>query len=258
MSGRNFIPQDLVLHEPPRIPHALKVLLNETAIRQLNVQVGDHIKFSGASREVIGIFKDFHNRSLHETIRPLMLLCSRIDLQVFMTLRINTHNLPDVMAHLEAVWTNFYPGRPSEFVFVNESFDQQYQAEIRLQKLYAVCSGLAIAIACLGLLGLIAYTAEVRTKEIGIRKVLGATEVSIVSLLTKEFLLLVGVTSVLAYPVAYYTMGGWLENFAYRIELSPVYFVASTGVALVITLITIAYQALKAARANPVEALRYE
>jgi putative ABC transport system permease protein len=117
---------------------------------------------------------------------------------------------------------------------------------------------LAIAIASLGLLGLIAYTAEVRTKEIGVRKVLGATEISIVSLLTKEFLVLVGLASVLAWPIAYYTMSGWLDNFAYRIDLSPVYFIASTGVAIVITLVTIAYQAMKAARANPIEALRYE
>jgi putative ABC transport system permease protein len=117
---------------------------------------------------------------------------------------------------------------------------------------------LAIAIACLGLLGLIAYTAEVRTKEIGIRKVLGATETSIVSLLTKEFLVLVVLASLFAYPVAYYTMNSWLQNFAYRIGLSFVYFIASTGATLIITLITIAYQALKAARTNPIEALRYE
>ena len=117
---------------------------------------------------------------------------------------------------------------------------------------------MAIAIACLGLLGLVAYTAEVRTKEIGVRKVLGATDVSIVSLLTKEFLVLVALASLLAWPIAYYALNDWLQNFAYRIELSLVYFIASTGVALVITLITIAYQALKAARANPIEALRYE
>jgi len=114
--------------------------------------------------------------------------------------------------------------------------EQFYIEEIRLSFVYSVSSGLAIAIACLGLLGLIAYTAEVRTKEIGIRKVLGATEVSIVNLLTKEFLLVVGLASLLAWPVAYFTMNDWLQNFAYRI----------------------AYQALKAARANPVEALRYE
>ncbi|MBT3603081.1 MAG: FtsX-like permease family protein [Candidatus Latescibacteria bacterium] len=253
--GRNFRPGDYVVWEPT---NAFKTLLNETAAKQLNVQVGDRIEFTGVSHEVLGVFKDFHNRSLHESIRPFMLICSRSDTQVYMTLRINTHNLPDVMAHLETVWKKFNPDRPSQFVFVNASFDQKYQSEIRLQKLYAICSGLAITIACLGLLGLIAYTAEVRTKEIGVRKVLGATEVSIVSLLAKEFMVLVALASVLAWPVAYYMMGGWLENFAYRIDLRPAYFIASTCVALVITLITIAYQALKAARANPVEALRYE
>ncbi|MFT5365146.1 MAG: putative ABC transport system permease protein [Candidatus Latescibacterota bacterium] len=258
LSGRNFTPQDYSVFESWDFRNASKVLINETAAKQLNVQVGDHIDFTGASREVIGIFQDFHNQSLHKAIRPLMLLHSRSDLQVFMTLRINTKNLPDVMAHLETVWKNFHPGRPSRFVFVNDSFDQQYQTEIQQRQLYAVCSGLAIAIACLGLLGLIAYTAEVRTKEIGIRKVLGATDYSIVSLLSKEFLILVALASLLAWPIAYYTMNDWLQNFAYRIDLSPVYFLISTSTALIITLITIAYQALKAARANPIEALRYE
>ena len=258
LSGRNFTPQDFSVHESSDAPNALKILLNETAAKRLNVQTGDHIEFTGASREVIGIFQDFHNRSLHETIRPLMLFCSRNENQIYMTLSINTQNLPDIMAHLETVWKKFHPDRPSQFVFVNDAFDQLYQSEMKLRTLYAVSSGLAIAIACLGLLGLIAYTAEVRTKEIGIRKVLGATEVSIISLLTKEFLLLVALASLLAYPIAYYTMNDWLQNFAYRINLSPIYFITSTGAALVITLITIAYQALKAARANPVEALRYE
>jgi putative ABC transport system permease protein len=163
--------------------------------------------------------------------------------------------MPDVLAHIETVWKKL-PGRPFIFSFLDEDIDLLYHQELRMRTLYVFSSGLAIA--SLGLLGLVAYTAEVRTKEIGIRKVLGATEASIVSLLTKEFLLLVGLASLLAWPIAYYTMGEWLQNFAYRIDLSPAYFIASTGVALVITLITIAYQALKAARANPIEALRYE
>jgi putative ABC transport system permease protein len=165
--------------------------------------------------------------------------------------------MPDVLAHIETVWKKL-SGQPFTFTFLDEDIDLLYRQELRMRTLYVFSSGLAIAIASLGLLGLIAYTAEVRTKEIGVRKVLGATEISIVSLLTKEFLVLVGLASLLAWPIAYYTMSGWLDNFAYRIELSPLYFIASTGVALVITLITIAYQALKAARANPIEALRYE
>ncbi|MBT3606572.1 MAG: FtsX-like permease family protein [Candidatus Latescibacteria bacterium] len=254
LSGRDFILQDFSQDNL----NAHKILLNETAAKQFNVKVGDSIQFENKSREVVGIFRDIHNRSLHEAIRPLILLCGRNEEQIYMTLQINTQNLPDVMAHLETVWKTFHPDRASGFVFVDDAFDRRYQTEMKQSKLYAVCSGLAIAIACLGLLGLVAYTAEVRTKEIGVRKVLGATDVSIVSLLTKEFLVLVALASLLAWPIAYYALNDWLQNFAYRIELSLVYFIASTGVALVITLITIAYQALKAARANPIEALRYE
>jgi len=264
LSGRQFTLQDFstALNTGGAINGARNILLNETAAQQLDVQVGDLVKIPGTSndvtRNVIGIFKDFHHITLHHTINPLMLLPVINERQSFITVRVDMQNLPEVLARLEKTWKRFEPDRPFEFRFMDEARDQNYRRELRLSRIYALSSGLAIAIACLGLLGLIAYTAEVRTKEIGIRKVLGATEVSIVSLLTKEFLVLVTLASLLAYPVAYYTMNSWLQNFAYRIDLSPTYFIASTGVTLMITLITIAYQALKAARANPIEALRYE
>ena len=253
LSGRNFMPQDLRTGKGPRNA-SYKVLLNEKAAKQLKVQPGELIDIRGNALEVVGIVKDFHNHSFHEATEPLIMLCAITD-QVFFFVRIDTRNMHDVLAHIETVWKKL-PGRPFIFSFLDEDIDLLYHQELRMRTLYVFSSGLAIA--SLGLLGLVAYTAEVRTKEIGIRKVLGATEASIVSLLTKEFLLLVGLASLLAWPIAYYTMGEWLQNFAYRIDLSPAYFIASTGVALVITLITIAYQALKAARANPIEALRYE
>ncbi|MBT5831787.1 MAG: FtsX-like permease family protein, partial [Candidatus Latescibacteria bacterium] len=259
LSGRNFMLQDQrPVNSSPDKPNALAILLNEAAAKRLKVQPGEQIEFAGMSHNVVGIFKDFHNRSLQHAIDPMMLLCSFHEQQAFMTMRVDNQNRSAAMAHMETVWKKTFPTRSFSPFFGSEADRHFYGNELKQRSLYVVSSGLAIAIACLGLLGLIAYTAEVRTKEIGIRKVLGATEVSIVSLLTKEFLVLVALASVLAWPVAYYTMGEWLQNFVYRIDLSPAYFIASTGVALVITLITIAYQALKAARANPVEALRYE
>lgn len=250
------MPQDLHAWEGPRWKTSYKVLLNEKAAKQLKVQPGELIDIRGNALEVVGIVKDFHNHSFHEATEPLIMLCAITD-QVYFFVRMDTRNMPEVLAHIETVWRKL-SGKSFSFTFLDEDIDRLYHQELRMRTLYVFSSSLAIAIASLGLLGLIAYTAEVRTKEIGVRKVLGATEVNIVSLLTKEFLLLVGLASLLAWPVAYYTMSGWLENFAYRIDLSPVYFIANTVVALVITLVTIAYQALKAARANPIEALRYE
>jgi putative ABC transport system permease protein len=260
LSGRQFTPQDISFSS--NMFDARTILLNETAARQLGLKPGDFVNAAYGSLEgiyqVAGIVQDFHNNSLHNAINPLMLIPNLSENQCQITMRVNLQNLQSALTELKQVWATFYSPRPFEYVFIDAFTERFYQKEQRQSQMFAAGSGLAIAIACLGLLGLIAYTAEVRTKEIGIRKVLGATEASIVRLLTKEFLLLVGLASLLAWPVAYYTMGEWLQSFAYRIDLSPLYFIVSTGVALVITLITIAYQAMKAARANPIEALRYE
>lgn len=268
LSGRPFSLQDYAnvsLTSWHAVGTDRNILLNETAAQHLNVQVGDlvedmsdNMSYNTQPLKVVGIFKDFHHQSLHHTIRPLMMYPIVKRNQSHITVRVDMQNLPGVLARLEKVWKTFESDRPFEFRFVDDARDQAYHRELRLSRIYAGSSGLAIAIACLGLLGLIAYTAEVRTKEIGIRKVLGATEIGIVRLLTKEFLVLVVLASLFAYPVAYYTMNSWLQNFAYRIDLSFVYFIASTSATLMITLITIAYQALKAARTNPIEALRYE
>jgi putative ABC transport system permease protein len=261
LEGRDLTLQDWIPRDMGEEGKPLRILLNQTAAQMLGAKPNDllYSTVGPFTYEVVGIFSDFHRTSLQHAIAPLFVRLLRPNhKQNFIATRVNMQNLPDVLAHLEKVWKTFNPNRPFEFAFMNDAIDQFYRAEQKQSQMFALSSGLAILIACLGLLGLIAYTAEVRTKEIGIRKVLGATEMSIVSLLTKEFLVLVGFASLLAWPIAYYTMSEWLQNFAYRIELSPSYFIASTGVALVITLITIAYQAMKAARANPIEALRYE
>jgi putative ABC transport system permease protein len=162
------------------------------------------------------------------------------------------------MAHLERVMKKFAPGEPFEYAFLDDTFDAMYRTEERLSQIFTSFAGLAIFIACLGLFGLAAFAAEIRTKEIGIRKVLGASVPNIVALLSREFVLLVAVAFVVAAPVAYLAMDRWLADFAYRIAMPPTLFAAAGLLALSIALATVSYQALKAALADPVKALRYE
>ncbi len=169
-----------------------------------------------------------------------------------------TEDLPGTLAHLEATWTTFIPERPFEYYFLDASFDQLYRAEQRAATLFSVFTGLSLVIACLGLFGLAAFTAEQRTKEIGVRKVLGASLTDIVVLLSKGFATLVAVAFVVAVPLAYFAMDRWLQNFAYRIEISwPIFLIAGLSV-LLVALLTVSYQAVKAALTDPVESLRYE
>ncbi|MDA0748263.1 MAG: FtsX-like permease family protein, partial [bacterium] len=240
---------------------ALRVLLNETAARELGgVKPGTHVRFERGDGqldiEVVGIFKDFHNQTLHHPIKPLMLQFTTH--RNFVSLRIQMQNLPETLAFVDEVWKSFLPNNPVDRWFMDEMLHLLGQNEIKMRSLYAFCAALAVFVACLGLMGLVAYTAEVRTKEIGIRKVMGASEPQLVGLLVKEFLLLIGIASILAWPVAWKVMAGWLQGFAYRVDLSVWFFLSGTVLAVVIALLTVSYQALKAARVNPVVALRYE
>jgi putative ABC transport system permease protein len=179
------------------------------------------------------------------------------EVQSFLTVGIDSPDIRAALKRIDDVWKEFEPNRPAEFDFMDRDRAAQYAGESRLSRLFAMSSGLAIAIAALGLLGLIAFAVEIRGSEVAVRKVLGASEMSVVGLLAKEFVVLVGLSSVLAYPVSYVVMSQWLQNFAYRIPISPVYFVAGTAASLMITMATIAWQTVKAARANPVDALAY-
>ena len=167
-------------------------------------------------------------------------------------------NIPETIAFMEKTWKQFVPEKPFEFTFVDENLNQLYREEMRAGQLVETFAGLAILVACLGLFGLAAFTAEQRTKEIGVRKVLGASVRSIVLLLSTEFARLVLIANLIAWPVAYFLMGGWLQNFAYRVDLSWWVFALSGMIALLIALGTVSYQALRAAVANPIDALRYE
>ncbi len=201
--------------------------------------------------------RDFHYQSLHHRIAPLVLQLNRRGRDHFLV-RLQSEDLPGTLAHLEATWTRFIPERPFEYYFLDASFDRLYRAEQRAATLLSLFTGLSLIIACLGLFGLAAFTAEQRTKEIGVRKVLGASLTDIVVLLSKGFATLVVVAFVVAVPLAYLAMDRWLQNYAYRIEISwPIFLIAGLSVFLV-ALLTVSYQAIKAALTDPVESLRYE
>ncbi len=205
---------------------------------------------------VIGVVKDFHHQSLHRKIGPAMLYVTSHP--IYFLVKIRPQNIPTTLAILKDRWNQFAPNLPFDFFFLDEHVDRQYRAEERWGRIIGYSAAFAIFIACLGAFGLTSLAVARRTKEIGIRKVLGASVGSIVTLLSKEFVILVGVANLIAWPVAYYTMNRWLQDFAYRIELGPGVFVLGGVLALAIALLTVSAQAVRAARANPVEALRYE
>ena len=235
-------------------------LINETAARELGWDnpVGKSF-FSTNGRvqsRVIGVVKDYHNQSLHHGIAP-MILENSTSLH-WVAVRLSSGDLRTQLAALESVWKQFLPDRPFEYKFFNEMLDAYYRSEMTLQKVCGVFATLSIFISCLGMLGLIAFATQQRTKEIGIRKVFGASEGKIVLLLTRNFLWLTIIANVIGWPVAYYLMSSWLNDFAYRIELEPLLFIATGLLTLGIVLITVGGQAWRAACANPVDALRDE
>ena len=199
--------------------------------------------------------RDFHTQSLHHKVEAVVLFNW---IHLTLSLRIRPEDIPATLKFLEETWKQFVPHRPFEFHFLDEEVNGHYWAEVHQSQTYSMLSLLAIFVACLGLFGLTSFTAEQRTKEIGIRKVLGASISSIMLLLSKEFVKLVLVANLIAWPVVYYVMSKWLQNFSYRVDLGIGTFVLGGILALVIALVTVGYQALKAATANPVDALRYE
>ena len=207
-------------------------------------------------RQIIGVVKDFHFESLRKKLGPLcLLLDNSTGLASF---KVSTANTKNLIAQIENKWKALAPGMPFSYRFMSDSFDEMYRSEQRAGTVAMVFAILAVLIACLGLFGLVTYMAEQRNKEIGIRKVLGASVSNMVIMLSKDFLLLVVIASVLAFPVAWWAMSKWLRDFAYRIDISVWVFVIAGLSALLIALITVSFQAIKAAIANPVRSLRTE
>lgn len=233
------------------------MVINETAAQALGFAtpeeaIGQELTIG----RVVGVFKDFHWSSAHQARENIFFILSRSNSQV--SIKLNTENLSQTIAAIEAVYKQRFPGDPFRYAFVDRQFDQQYQVDQRFARLFSIFAGLAILIACLGLVGLVAYTAQQRTKEIGVRKALGASVTGIVGLLSTDFLKLVGLAFVVAAPVAYVAMTRWLADFAYRIDLGLLPFLVAGAAALVIAMLAISYPAVRAARSDPTQALRAE
>jgi len=206
---------------------------------------------------VIGVAKDFNIKSLHQDVEPVVMYIDPARLS-YISIRVKPDNIPTTLDFIESKWADFDPGHPFEFTFLDDDIQSLYESEEIAGNLFSYFSLLAVFISCLGLFGLISFTAEQRTKEIGIRKVLGATVQGIVALLSKEFLILVAIANIAAWPIAYLVMNKWLQGFAYHIDIGIGIFVMSAVLALGIALITVSFQAVKAALTNPVDSLRYE
>jgi putative ABC transport system permease protein len=242
------------------------MLLNEKAVADLGwtpqQALGKEIADKGFGgegirrRKVVGVMQNYHFSSLKEAIAPLALMM-RDDHRV-LALRLAPGDPQPVLAAIKQVYAETAPQYPFQYTFLDEEFDSLYKTEQKQAQVFTIFSGLAIFIACLGLFGLAAYTTEQRRKEIGIRKILGASVSGLVSLVSQEFIRLVLLANVLAWPLAYLAMQHWLENFNYRIGTGWFVYLAAGLLALVIALLTISFQALKVALANPVEALREE
>lgn len=240
---------------------SLAFIINETAVKKFGWQsneeaVGKPLEYGGTRGRIIGVAKDINFESLHNEIIPQVYLVTNNfnDLSI----KVKPENLQATISFLEKFWNQWEHDFPFEYNFFDEEFDQLYKSEQKLGELFSVFSILAICVACLGLLGLTAFAAEQRTKEIGIRKTLGASVPGIVALFSKEFLLLIVIANIIAWPITYYAMNKWLSTFAYAIDLNVIPFLVSGFIALTIALVTVSYQAIKAAMVNPINSIRYE
>ncbi|MEM6643009.1 MAG: ABC transporter permease [Bacteroidota bacterium] len=245
---------------------SMAVVLNETAVQRLGWSdpVGMKLSTYGGSQEqpsvdtytVIGVVKDFHFQSLRNEIAPLIFGLG--ESMGFLSLKVMADDLPETVDFLKEKWVEFAPGQPFEYSFLDERFNEMYESEQRLGRIFGTFALLAIFIACLGLYGLSAFTAEQRTKEIGVRKVLGASVFSIITLLSKEFLKLISISFIIAAPLAYLFMSRWLQDFENRTSISLSVFVVSGVGALLIAWLTMSFQTWNAARMNPSVSLKDE
>ena len=264
LKGRNFSPE-FPSDDGVDYQQAGAVILNEEAVRRFGwtEPLGKKvIQTYGDQRiiyTVIGVVSDFHFTSLRYTIKPMNLFLTTENNR-YVSIKLQGEDIPGTLAFIEKTWKRLYPELPIEHFFLDSMLERRYRSEERQRELFGYLSGLAVFIACLGLFGLAAYAAEKRTKEIGIRKVLGASTPNLVVILSKEFVLWVLAANLLAWPLAFLAMTQWLQGFAYRIELfSQIgWFVLAAGMSVAIALITVGFQTVRAALADPVSSLRYE
>ncbi|MEQ9442694.1 MAG: FtsX-like permease family protein [Cyclobacteriaceae bacterium] len=237
-------------------------VINESAVKHFGwaspeTAVGRAVVQRGKEGKVIGVVQDFHYNSLHYEVEPLLMHISTDALRA-LSIKITSDNIPAVVAKIEKQWKALAPDLPFQYSFLDQDYDYLYQAEQHLSKVVSVFSSLAIFVACLGLLGLTSFSVERRFKEIGIRKVLGASVSSVVFLISNEFIKLILIALILAIPITYFVISGWLENFSQRIAINPFVFVIAGGGTVLIAWLVISVISIKAAQANPVDSLRNE
>lgn len=256
VAGRNFTQTDA----EQGWGTAKKLILNESSVRELGFEnptdaIGKNILW-GDPYEVVGVVKDYHHLSLREKIAPMIFLPSQAE--GFFSLVVDPHQMADNLHTIESIYEEIFPGNPFTYFFMDEKFASQYQSEQQLSKAFTMAGVLAILISCLGLFGLAAYTVQQRAKEIGIRKVLGASSTNLLNLVSKDFIVLVGIAMVFAFPIAWYAMQSWQEEFPYKAGLSIFSFLVAGGLTLLIAVLTVGSQALKAAWSNPVDSIKDE
>ncbi len=236
-----------------------KYIINESAARLMKLKdpIGQPMEFWNGRGTIIGVVKDFHLHSLHQPITPLI-LCLQPKNASTLYVRTEKGKTQQALSSLQSLYKKYEASYPFEYHFLDDMYEEKYKSETMVGKLVNIFALMAIFISCLGLFGLATYTAEQRIKEIGIRKVLGASVTSITGLLTKDFLKLVFISAIIAFPAAWFAMNNWLNNYAYRTTISWWIFVAAGVLAVLIALITVGYQAIKAALTNPVKNLRTE
>lgn len=239
--------------------NAKKVVLNEEAVKQLGLGngtvTGKKIKW-GDEYEIAGVVKNYHHLSLRSEIEPVIYLPSVSF--VYFTIQTDAINMPEKIRVIEKLYKKTFPGNPFEYFFADDAYDQQYRQEQDLGNIFIAAALVAIFIACLGLFGLAAFTAQQRVKEIGVRKVLGASVTDITTLLSKDFIRLVVLAILIGSPLAWWAMSSWLQDFPARTSIDWWVFVAAGVAAVAIALATISFQAINAARVNPVKSLRSE
>ncbi len=248
------------------------VIVNEAAVKKFGWKnpIGKRIRFkvpvfkhgklqvnSDQNRFVIGVVKDFHNQSLRQKLEPAIIEPISTP-NNYIAVRTGADNVAKTISFVKKKWASFVPDHPLDYTFLSDVFAAMYRSDYLLGRIFKAFALLAIFIACLGLFGLAAFSSEQRTKEIGIRKTLGASVTGIVTLLSKDFLKLVGIGFLVAVPIAWYTMHRWLQNFAYHIHIGVVTFILAGAVAMIIALATVSWQSIRAAVTNPVESLRNE
>jgi putative ABC transport system permease protein len=235
-------------------------LVNETLVKASGWEdpVGrELIHFGGTVGKIVGVMKDFNYQPLHNPIGPLYFFLRYTEIQ-YISVKINTAHIPETLDFIENKMAKFSPGYPFEYSFFDDVFRKTYNTEQKIGDIIAILMGIVLIVTCLGLLGLAVFITEQKTKEIGIRKVLGANISQVIALLSKDFLKWIVIANVIAWPAAYFAMHKWLQNFAYRISIAPLVFVLSALITLLIASLTVSFRVVKIACANPVESLRYE